>query len=151
MGHTYTNLVTHFIFSTKDRVEHLQDREIRERAFAYLGGIVREMEGVALIVNGAADHAHVLTVTPASLAPAELMRVVKTNSSKWIHETFPELSAFAWQAGYGAFSVSESNVPQVQKYVAGQEEHHKTVTFQEEFLAFLKRHRIQYDERYVWQ
>jgi REP element-mobilizing transposase RayT len=116
-----------------------------------MGGIVREVKGVAVAINAVADHVHMLVHMPADVAPAEMMRVVKTNSSRWIHEQWPSHKSFAWQAGYGAFSVSESNVVRVKEYVARQEEHHRTKTFQEEFVEFLKRHNVQYDPRYVWQ
>jgi hypothetical protein len=88
---------------------------------------------------------------PPTVALADVMRTQKANSSKWMHEQWPRREAFAWQAGYGAFSVSQSNLEAVRTYIANQEEHHKRVTFQEEFLAFLKRHGIAYDERYIWE
>ncbi len=150
MAHTFTNLLTHVIFSTKDRVAYLSD-ELRPRVFAYMGGIVREEGGTALIINGPADHVHLLVALPATLALSDFMRVLKTNSSKWVHETFPELAAFGWQTGYGAFSVSASNAEEVRVYVEAKEEHHRTVTFQEEFVAFLKRHGVAYDPRYIWE
>ena len=150
MPHTYTSLLTHVIFSTKDRQPHL-DAEIRGRVFAYMGGVVRELKGAALAINGPDDHVHLLLGLPASVAVAEAVRVVKTNTSRWTHETWPQRQSFAWQSGYGAFSVSRSNVEEVERYIAGQEEHHRHVSFQEEYLAFLKRHGIAYDERYVWE
>ena len=127
------------------------DAELRPRVFAYLGGVVRELGGTALAINGVADHTHALLVLPASLALADAMRVIKTNSSRWIHEQWPQRKSFAWQTGYGAFSVSRSNVEEVVRYIENQEEHHRTVSFQEEFLAFLKRHGVAYDPRYVWE
>jgi putative transposase len=150
MSHTFTNLLVHAIFSTKNREPHLTET-LRPRVFPYMGGIVRELGGTALRINGPDDHVHLLLTLPAMLAIAEVMRVVKTNSSRWIHETFPNSSAFAWQTGYGAFSVSKSNLEAVAAYIDGQEEHHRTVTFQEEFLAFLKRHDIAYDPKYIWE
>jgi REP element-mobilizing transposase RayT len=149
MAHTFTNLLVHFIFSTKDRRPYL-DAEIRPRVFAYMGGVFREMGATPMLINGPEDHAHALVGMPASLSVAEVMRVVKTNSSRWVHEQWPDRREFAWQSGYGAFSVSQSNRAEVEKYIANQEEHHRHVSFQEEFLAFLKRHGIAYDERYVW-
>src|SRR5438309_6927427 len=144
MAHTFSNLLTHVIFSTKDRQPFLGD-DARPRIFAYMGGIVRDLGGIALRINGPNDHVHLLLATPPTIAIAEAMRVVKTNSSKWIHETFPRLSSFGWQTGYGAFSVSQSNADAVRAYIDGQAEHHRTITFQEEFVAFLKRHGISYD------
>jgi REP element-mobilizing transposase RayT len=115
-----------------------------------MGGIVREMKGKALIINGMAEHAHMLVELPPAVSVAELMRVVKTNSSRWVHETWPEHSRFAWQTGYAAFSVSRSNAASVSKYIAEQEKHHRKWSFQAELLLFLKKHGIEYDERYIW-
>ena len=109
------------------------------------------MDGVALTINGVEDHVHMLLSLPPMVAIAEAMRVVKANSSKWVHEKWPQRAAFAWQTGYGAFSVSQSQAESVKKYISEQEQHHKHTTFQEEFIAFLTRHGIAYDERYIWQ
>src|SRR3954470_14184448 len=107
MSHTYTNLITHFIFSTKDRAPEIQT-DLHERLLPYMGGIIGELKGVPLAINAMPDHVHLLISLAADVAPAEMMRVVKTNSSRWVHEHFPEYKAFAWQKGYAAFSVSES-------------------------------------------
>ena len=96
------------------------------------------------------DHVHLLVSLDKQISMAETMRIVKANSSRWVHETFPALSGFAWQAGYGAFAVSYSHLERVKNYLERQAEHHRKVTFQEEFIAFLKRHEIDYDERYLW-
>ena len=101
-------------------------------------------------IGGIEDHVHLLLGAPASLAPSKIAQLIKGGSSAWIHDTFPNMKGFAWQDGYGVFSVSKSNIPGVVEYIRGQREHHRTRTFQEEYLAFLKRHEIQYDERYVW-
>jgi putative transposase len=136
----------HIIFSTNER-RPLIRAEFRDDLFAYLGGIIREM-GTALIINGANDHVHILVRVRPIHAAAEVARIVKTNSSRWVREKFnPE---FAWQTGYGVFSVSESNAAVVTKYIAEQEEHHKKHSFQEEYVAFLKKNHIEYDERYIW-
>ena len=150
MGHTYTNLLTHIVFSTKDRLPYLRE-DRREDVFAYMGGIVRELKGIALNINGPGDHAHLLVRLPASMALAEAVKVIKTNSSRWIHEDRVLHRTFAWQAGYAGFSVSESSVGEVSRYITNQVEHHKKISFQEELLAFLKKHNIGYDERYIWQ
>jgi putative transposase len=142
--------MTHFIFSTKDRVPYI-DAELKPRLLAYMGGIVNELGGEPLIINGVADHVHLLVRLRPAVAPAELLRVLKTNSSRWVHEEWKSRSAFGWQTGYGAFSVSESNVRRVSRYIAEQEEHHRKVSFQEEFMTFLRKHRIDYDERYIWE
>ena len=149
MPHTYANLLTHVIFSTKARYPFL-DSELKPRVLPHLGGIAEELKVRPLAINGPADHAHLLLAVPASLAVADLMRILKTNSSRWVHEQWASRSTFAWQEGHGAFSVSESMKEDVRAYIAGQEEHHCKISFQDEFIAFLKRHGIEYDERYIW-
>lgn len=149
MSHTFTTLHTHVIFSTKDRAPFLDDA-IRARLFAYLGGIVRELGGTAVRVNGVADHVHLLLELPSELALAECMRVVKTNSSRWVHETWPDREKFAWQAGYGASTVSTSALPAVARYIERQPQHHKKLSFQDEFLAFLRKNGISFDPGHVF-
>jgi putative transposase len=147
MSQTCGNIVVHLIFSTKQRLP-LITPEIRSDLFAYLGGIVRKMDGAALIINGVADHVHMLIRIRPVHSIAEMMRIIKTNSGKWIHRKGH--TKFTWQSGYGVFSVSESNIPAVTKYIATQDEHHKKHSFQEEFVAFLKKNNVAYDERYIW-
>ena len=148
MSHTAGNVVLHLIFSTKDR-QPLITPEVRNDLFAYLGGIIRELKGTALIVNGTSDHVNMLVRIRPVHAVAQIARLVKANSSKWMHEKWNV--RFAWQTGYGAFSVSESNVSVVSRYIAEQEEHHRKHTFQEEYVAFLKKNNISFDERYIWE
>lgn len=148
MAHSFSNLLYHAVFSTKDRVPMI-DRELADRLFPYLGGIVKELKGIPFIINGPADHVHMLIRFPATLAVADAMRVIKTNSSRWVGEMWPK-RGFAWQTGYAAFTVSQSSRESVRQYIARQEEHHRAVTFQEEFIMFLKKHEIEYDERYIW-
>jgi putative transposase len=150
MAQTFTNLLVHCIFSTKGRAPAIHP-DIAPKLFAYMGGIVRSIDGVAPLINGVADHVHLLLSLPPTLCVSDAMRVVKTNSSKWLHEEWPAHGEFAWQNGYGAFSVSRSNVEAVSAYIAKQEEHHRRMTFQEELLALLKKHGIDYDERYIWE
>ena len=138
MAHYFTNLPVHVIFGTKDHAPFLE-KKIRPAVFAYLGGIVRQLRGQALLVGGTADHVHALFLLPATLSVAELLRKLKASSSGWIHRKWPARAAFAWQVGYGAFGVSMSSVPAVKAYIARQEAHHRKVSFREEFLAFLKR------------
>jgi len=147
MPHTSGNILLHFIFSTSQR-RPLIKPEFRDDLFAYLGGIVREMNGTALIINGEPDHVHMLIRVRPVHSAAEIARVGKANSSRWMREK--HLARFGWQTGYGVFSVSESNVAAVTEYIAGQQEHHKKHSFQEEFVAFLKKNDIAYDERYLW-
>lgn len=149
MAHTFTNLLTHIIFSTKHRAPQI-DQSLKPQLLAYMGGIVREINSAALLVNGTADHVHLLVRLPATVALADALRVIKTNSSRWVHEQGPTHSDFAWQTGYGAFSVSQSAAEAVLRYIANQEEHHRKVSFQQEMIAYLRRNKIAYDERYIW-
>jgi len=135
------------IFSTQGRLPLIKP-QFRHDLFAYLGGIIRETRGTALIINGTADHVHVLVRVRPAHSAAEIARVIKTNSSGWVREKWGR--DCAWQTGYGVFSVSESNVSVVTKYIADQEEHHKKHSFQEELLAFLKKNNGPYDEKYLW-
>ena len=150
MGHTYSNLMVHVVFSTKDRAPTL-DSELKPRLFAYMGGIIRELGGTALLINGPADHVHILMLSPAKIALSEMMGKLKANSSGWVHREFPAKRAFAWQTGFAAFSVSLSQKQAVLDYIAGQEEHHRKLSFKEEFIAFLQKHEVEYDERYIWE
>lgn len=150
VAHSYTHLLSHVIFSTKDRTPCI-DADLKSHLHPYIGGIVRELSGGAICINGPKDHVHLLIWLPGSLALADAMRVVKTNSSRWVHETWAARKGFAWQTGYAAFSVSRSNADEVRRYIDAQEEHHRKTTFEEELIAFPKRHGIEYDERYLWQ
>jgi len=149
MSHTYTQLLTHIVFSTKDRFPFI-DAELQSRIFPYIGGIIRELNGKSILVNGVANHVHILAGLPAGIAVSDVLRTVKTNSSRWVHQQFPAHSKFAWQTGYGAFSVSHSDLERVRRYIENQKEHHRHVTFQEEVLLFLKEYEIEYEERYLW-
>jgi putative transposase len=150
MAHTFTNLLMHIIFSTKDRMP-LIDSELRAELHAYLGGMVREVKGKAYSINGTADHVHLLVSLPPTIALSEAMKFIKANSSRWASEKCKQRKSFGWQTGYGAFSVSKSNVSSVIRYIESQEEHHRKISFQEEFVVFLKKHGIEYDERYIWE
>lgn len=150
MGQSYAALYCHATFSTKNRAP-LITPDIRERLYTYIGGIISNHNGRLLAVGGTPDHVHLLLSLHRDTSVAEVMRLVKANSSKWVRETHPARLDFGWQTGYGAFSVSHSNVPAVQDYIARQEAHHRRVSFQEEFVEFLKRHGVEYDERYIWE
>lgn len=147
MAHTAGNILLHLIFSTQGR-RRLIKAEFRDDLFAYLGGIVREMRGAALIVNGEPDHVHMLIRVRPALSAAEIVRTVKANSSRWVREKHS--AGFGWQTGYGVFSVSESSVADVTEYIARQHEHHQKRSFQEEYIAFLKKNHVEYDPRYIW-
>lgn len=150
MGHTYTHLLTHSVFSTKDRAPSLEP-ELRVRLFPSMGGILRELEGKALLINGPTDHVHLLASLPAKSAPADIIGKGKANSSGWVHREFPKLPQFAWQVGYSAFSVSHSQPQAVLEYIAKQEEHHRITSFKEELIALLKKPEVEYDEGYLWE
>jgi putative transposase len=124
---------------------------LRERLWPFLGGIARQNEMKAIEIGGVADHVHMLVSLPSTLAIAKAMQLIKGGSSKWVHDTFPEHRLFGWQVKYGAFGVSVSLLDKTIQYIKSQEEHHRKMTFQEEFLALLKRHRIVCDERYLWE
>ena len=148
MGNSFRCLRYHFVFSTKNRAPQLTP-ELRPRLYDYIGGIFKNENGQLFAVGGTADHVHLLASIHSSVSVSDMLRKVKGNSSKWIHETFPEHKGFAWQEGYGAFSVSQSNVEQVRRYIEQQEEHHRQISFDEEFIEFLERHGICYDKRYL--
>lgn len=147
---SYVASYFHCVFGTKER-RRLITPELRGRLWPFLGGIARQNEMKALEVGGVEDHIHILLSLPATIPIAKAMQLIKGGSSKWIHDTFPEHHAFAWQEKYGAFSVSVSQLDNIIRYIKGQAEHHQKMTFQEEFLALLKKHRIEYDERYLWE
>ena len=147
MSHTSGNILLHLIFSTQGR-RPLIKPEFRDDLFAYLAGIFRAMHDTALIVNGVPDHVHTLIRVRPSHSAAEIVRVAKTNSSRWMREKHTR--DFAWQTGYGVFSVSESSVQNVTEYIATQEEHHRKRSFQEEYIALLKKNHIEYDPKYIW-
>jgi len=149
MGHTYSNILTHVIFGTKGRRPVIGE-PVRGRLYQYLSGVARREFGRALHIGGTADHVHGLLLIRPDVSVAEAMRKWKALSSRWVHRTFPEAADFAWQEGYGAFSVSESLKAEVGRYVARQAEHHRKLTFEEEFVRFLDRHGVEYDPRYVW-
>ena len=150
MAHTFTNLLTHVVFSTSGRAPYLAD-EIRSDVHAYIGGILRELKATPIVIGGTSDHVHLLTRVPADMTLADCMRVVKANSSRWLKQRWPEQRAFAWQGGCGAFSVSESNRGAVIRYIEDQVQHHRRISFQDEFLVLLKRHGVDFDERYIWR
>jgi len=150
MAHTFTSLLIHAVFSTTGRAPLLADA-IRPEVHAYLGGILRELRAVPAAIGGTADHVHLLMRLPADLPVADCLRIVKTNSSRWVKERWPLRRSFAWQGGYGAFSVSESRRAAVIRYILDQAQHHRRISFQDEFLALLKNHRVEFDERYLWQ
>jgi len=148
MPSTYLSLHYHLIFSTKER-RQLIVTSWRDRIHAYLGGTVRTLGGVPEAVGGTADHVHLLVGLRATHCLADVLREIKRSSSQWVHETVG-VTEFSWQEGYGAFTVSASGVDSVKQYILKQEEHHRKRTFQEEYVEFLRRSGVEYDERYLW-
>ena len=124
--------------------------EIEQRIWTYLGGVARAHKMTALQIGGCDDHTHALVMAPPVIAPSQIAQYLKGDSSKWIHEAFPDLRDFAWQEGYGAFTVSKSNLESVVAYIQNQREHHQHKSFQDEYRDFLQKHGVEYDERYVW-
>lgn len=149
MPHSYTSNLVHCVWSTKERLKII-DGEMRPRLWAFVGGIARQNEVRALAVGGIEDHVHALLPLPANVSASKAVQLIKGGSSKWVHETFPSRRAFSWQEGYGAFSVSVSHVGATVAYIQSQAGHHRKRTFEEEFLSFLRKHGIQFDERFVW-
>ena len=148
MSHSFVSCLMHCVFSTKKR-QPLITPEIAPRLWPYSGGIARENDMTALTVGGVEDHVHILLSLPSTIAIAKAMQLIKGGSSKWMGETFPHVP-FEWQEGYGAFSVSVSSTADTIAYIDNQREHHHRTTFREEFLAFLKRHGMEYDEQYIF-
>ena len=149
MAQSYCNLLYHIVFSTKHRRTWLE-AAVAPRIHEYLAGVIRGEGGVCLAVNTTEDHVHILARLRQDKAVSDAIRDLKANSSGWIHKTFDTLQVFAWQSGYGAFTVSESQVPKVRQYIRNQLEHHRTVSFKEEFVALLKAHGIEFEEAHLW-
>jgi putative transposase len=149
MPGTYSQLLLHVVFSTKHR-ERWITSDVAEHLYPYIGGIVRSEKGSLYDIGGIEDHVHIYLRWRPDGSISDLMRAVKAGSSKWIHETFPQLGAFAWQEGYAVFSVSKSQEEAVQKYLANQREHHAREDFPSELLKLLRAHEVEFDEQYVF-
>jgi putative transposase len=149
MPQSFACLNCHIIFSTKNR-EPLIAADWAPRLYEFIGGTARNTGNTLLAAGGTTDHVHLLVSLGKQESVSSTVRDLKSNSSRWVHENLDRLRGFAWQAGYGAFSVSYSNLGDVKRYIADQQEHHRVRTFKEEFIAFLNRHEIEYDERYIW-
>ena len=150
MAQSLARLWAHLIFSTKSRFPFLNDKKLRTDMHAYLAQVLRQQNCETLIVNGVEDHVHALFALSRTHSLASVVKEVKRTSSGFAKEISQSLAKFQWQSGYGAFSVSQSNLDEVIRYIENQEEHHKRVTFQDEYRAFLKAYGIKFDERYVW-
>jgi putative transposase len=149
VAQTFTSLLFHVVFSTKDRLD-LIPAELEPKLYAYFGGIVENQGGRLLAAGGTANHVHLLISHSKSLALVDTMEGLKKNSSKWIKTQDARLIRFHWQAGYAAFSIGQSSVGALKRYLAKQKEHHRTRSFQEELVAILKKYDLPYDERYIW-
>ncbi|HXM48821.1 MAG TPA: IS200/IS605 family transposase [Pyrinomonadaceae bacterium] len=148
MSDSYTNLLYHIVFSTKDRRPFITpDYEVR--LHDYLGGTIRKLGGISLELNGTEDHVHILAKLRPDCALSDVLRDLKANATGWMHDVFPSLKHFSWQRGYGAFTVSQSNVQAVRQYIARQKEHHQRISFRDEFIQFLQENGIEYDERFI--
>lgn len=150
MAQSLARLWTHLIFSTKERYPFLVDATVRSDMYAYLSTVLRTHDCETMIVGGCADHVHALFALSRNYSIANILKEAKRTSSAWIKTIERRYSKFRWQAGYGAFSVSQSHLGTVERYIMRQDEHHRKKTFQEEFREFLNKYRIDYDERYVW-
>src|SRR5688572_8436440 len=143
MARTYTKLIYHIVFSTKERIPLIVP-EIRDRLYEYLGGVIRGEKGSLMEIGGMPEHVHILARFGAAIAVSEMLKRIKGSSSHWLSQETG--TWFAWQNGYGAFSVSESQVAAVRKYIQQQEEHHKRISFKDELISLLRKHRIEFDE-----
>ena len=150
MAQSLAKILLHVVFSTKDRQPFSRDKPIRAELHRYHGGILENLGCQPLIIGGVEDHVHLLFVLSRTSAAAEIIKEVKRSSSVWLKRRSPDLAEFAWQSGYGVFSIGFSQVEAVRAYIARQEEHHRKASFQDEFRELLRRYEITFDERYVW-
>jgi REP element-mobilizing transposase RayT len=146
MSHTFARIHIHIIFSTKER-RPMIPKQMQPQLWAYMAGVCRNKGIKAIAINGISNHVHALIHLPPSNALAEAVNFIKSNSSRWMKD---HGRRFAWQDGYGGFSVSESNTAQVIRYIRDQEKHHRKLSFEQEYVAFLKKHGFQYDPRYIF-
>ena len=149
MAGTYTKLYYHIVFSTKNRQPFIT-QAIEDELYKYISGIIRNLDGSCIEINGASDHVHILAIIPPKISISDALRTIKANSSKWVHEKWPDLSDFGWQDGFSAFTVSASQVEPVRQYIRDQKKHHQERDYKTELLAILDKHGIEYDARYLW-
>ena len=149
MAGKYLSLLVHFTWSTAGREPWLE-ADMRDDLYAYIGGTMKNKKAKLISAGGMFDHIHLYASMPSTISVADFVNAVKSNSSRWVHETYSRLRNFAWQEGYGAFSVSKSEEGKVVRYVRNQETHHRKRTFKEELIGLLEKHGIEYDNRYIW-
>jgi len=149
MAQSLSKLYVYLILSTKSRECTIPDH-LRPTLHSYMGGILRDNQCVPLEINTEPEHAHVLFILARTEALSEVVGHLKKGATNWLHEQSAELSGFYWQSGYGAFSVSQSGVDEVRRYIQEQHEHHRKLSFQDEFRTFLNRYQIEFDERHIW-
>ena len=150
MPQSLSRIYLHIVFSTKNRERLFHDRELRNALHSYIGATMKNLDCVPVEVGGVDDHVHILCLFPRTQSVADVVKETKRVSTLWLQEQAAEWKGFHWQSGYGVFSVSQSNVDGVIDYIRKQEEHHRKVTFQDEYRAFLRKHSVEFDERYVW-
>lgn len=149
MSQSLSKIYVHIVFSTKHR-ETILNKKIQSELYSYFAGVLKEYESPAMKIGGTADHVHILCLLSKNYALAKIVEELKKSSSKWLKTKGTEFRSFYWQNGYGGFSVGQSGIDAVIQYIEKQEEHHRMMTFQEEYRKLMKKYRIEYDERYVW-
>ncbi len=150
MSQSLSKILVHSVFSTKDRRPFLRNAKLRGELHHYLGGILANLDCQPIICGGVEDHVHLLSTLSRTREVAEMIKEVKRGSSLWIKTKGAEFRDFAWQGGYGVFSIGFSQIESTKVYIACQEEHHRKLSFQDEFRQFLNRYEIEFDERYIW-
>ena len=149
MSQSLSQIYLHIVFSTKHRHPFLDDR-VDNELYAYIGASIKRLDGIPLSINGVSDHIHILTTFPRTITVADFVQDIKANSSRWLKTKGEQYQNFGWQNGYGVFSVSSSKKQVVANYITRQKEHHKKTNFKSEFLQFLEKYGVNYDDRYVW-
>lgn len=151
MPQSLAKIAIHIVYSTKHRKPWLRSPDLRKELYAYQAAILRDnVDTPAMIINGMPDHVHILCLLSRKFPIMKVIEESKTETTKWLKKQHKDLADFAWQGGYGAFSVSESNIAAVRKYIEDQEHHHKKMTFQDEFRILCRKHGLELDERYAW-
>jgi putative transposase len=148
MSHTFSNLLFHLVWSTKNREPYIK-KEMKHRLHSYIRTVIEREGANLLFINGVEDHVHLLVAMPLTMLIPDLIEKIKPVSTKWVIKTFPEIAGFKWQKGYGAFSVGKSNLQAIINYIENQEDHHKKISFEEEFIGFLEAQGIPYDKKFL--